>query len=180
MMYLSHLTVPSIGREGFPRCTLDIWCVHGSGRPAGTGRPLSRRRSWCRFLHLMSDMATGCRDGRNTSSLQTHSGHDNRVSLIQAFLWDKGALFYTTGCPISKFPLCFCHFLGFWSTYRETFFNSPGNFLHDSFKNFENWFRISLDIWGQSWHPSFRNWHFTITMRQKNNFSVTGRNFDLN
>ena len=23
-----------------------------------------------------------------------------------------------TGCPISKFPLCFCHFLGFWSTYR--------------------------------------------------------------
>ena len=25
-----------------------------------------------------------------------------------------------TGCPISKFPLCFCHFLGFWSTYRGT------------------------------------------------------------
>jgi len=26
----------------------------------------------------------------------------------------------TTGCPISKVPLCFCHFLGFWSTYRGT------------------------------------------------------------
>ena len=25
-----------------------------------------------------------------------------------------------TGCPISKFPLCFCHFLRFWSTYRGT------------------------------------------------------------
>ena len=25
-----------------------------------------------------------------------------------------------TGCPISKFPLCFCHFLGFWRTYRGT------------------------------------------------------------
>ena len=25
-----------------------------------------------------------------------------------------------TGCPISKFPLCFCHFLGFWSTDRGT------------------------------------------------------------
>ena len=25
-----------------------------------------------------------------------------------------------TGCPISKFPLCFCSFLGFWSTYRGT------------------------------------------------------------
>ena len=26
----------------------------------------------------------------------------------------------STGCPISKVPLCFCHFLGFWSTYRGT------------------------------------------------------------
>ena len=25
-----------------------------------------------------------------------------------------------TGCPISKVPLCFCSFLGFWSTYRGT------------------------------------------------------------
>ena len=31
-----------------------------------------------------------------------------------------GHLRVTTGCPISKFPLCFCHFLGFWSTYRGT------------------------------------------------------------
>ena len=38
----------------------------------------------------MSDMATGCRDGRNTSSHQTHSGHDNREIWIQALLWDKG------------------------------------------------------------------------------------------
>ena len=26
-----------------------------------------------------------------------------------------------TGCPISLGPLSFCHFLGFWSTYRGTF-----------------------------------------------------------
>ena len=45
-------------------------------------------------------------------------------------------------------------------------FNSPGNLLHDSHKNFENWFRNSWDNWGKSWHPSFRNWHFTITIRQ--------------
>ena len=29
-------------------------------------------------------------------------------------------LIINTGCPISKVPLCFCHFLGFWSTYRGT------------------------------------------------------------
>merc|ERR1711994_479932 len=29
-------------------------------------------------------------------------------------------IFIPTGCPISKFPLCFCHFLGFWSTYTGT------------------------------------------------------------
>ena len=27
----------------------------------------------------------------------------------------------STGCPISLGPLCFCYFLGFWSTYRGTF-----------------------------------------------------------
>ena len=42
------------------------------------------------------------------------------------------------------------------------FFDSPGNLLHDSHKNFENWFRNSLDNWHQSWHPSFWNWHFAI------------------
>ena len=30
-------------------------------------------------------------------------------------------LFSRTGCPISLGPLSFCHFLGFWSTYRGTF-----------------------------------------------------------
>ena len=58
--------------------------------------------------------------------------------------------------------------------------NSPGNLLHDSHKNFENWFRNSWDNWHQSWHPSFRNWHFAISQSQKNNFGVTGANFDLN
>ena len=34
------------------------------------------------------------------------------------FSWDKiSVTSIHTGCPISKFPLCFCHFLGFWSTY---------------------------------------------------------------
>ena len=28
--------------------------------------------------------------------------------------------FSCTGCPVKLFRLCFCHFLGFWSTYRGT------------------------------------------------------------
>ena len=60
------------------------------------------------------------------------------------------------------------------------FFNSPGNLLHYSHKNFENWFRNSWDNWGQSWHPSFWNWYFAFTQSQKNNFGVTGATFDLN
>ena len=33
---------------------------------------------------------------------------------------DTGSVDLDTGCPISKVPLCFCSFLGFWSTYRGT------------------------------------------------------------
>ena len=63
-----------------------------------------------------------------------------------------------TGCPTILAPLCFLTFSrvlehiqrNFWP-----FFNSPGNLLYDSHKNFENWFRNSWDNWGQSWHPSF-------------------------
>ena len=36
-----------------------------------------------------------------------------------------------TGCPIILGPLCFCHFLGFWSTYVEvhfTIFQQPWKF----------------------------------------------------
>ena len=28
-----------------------------------------------------------------------------------------------TGCPMALGPLCFCHFLGFWSTYRGPFYH---------------------------------------------------------
>ena len=56
---------------------------------------------------------------------------------------------------------------------------NSGYLLHDRHKNFENLFRITWDIRGQRWHPSFRNWHFTISQRQKNNFGVTCANFDL-
>ena len=36
---------------------------------------------------------------------------------------------YNTGCPKSKFPLCFAGFLGFPCSYRGSFyhFNSPGD-----------------------------------------------------
>ena len=61
-----------------------------------------------------------------------------------------------------------------------TFLKNSGNLLQDRHKNFENWFRDSWDNWGQSWQPSFRNWHFAITQRQKNNFYAKGGNFDLN
>ena len=33
---------------------------------------------------------------------------------------DNIMLIEITGCPISQTSLCFCHFLGFWSTYRRT------------------------------------------------------------
>ena len=61
----------------------------------------------------------------------------------------------STGCPTILAPLCFLLLYrviehvqrNFWP-----FFNSPGNLLYDSHKNFENWFRNSLDNWGQSCH----------------------------
>ena len=38
---------------------------------------------------------------------------------IPTFFHSRGSRI-PTGCPISKFPLCFGCFLGFWSTYRGT------------------------------------------------------------
>ena len=68
-----------------------------------------------------------------------------------------------TGCPISKFPLCFLSFSRVLEHIQRNFwhlFNSPGNLLHDSHKNFENWFRNSWDNWGQSWHLWHQNYFF--------------------
>ena len=39
------------------------------------------------------------------------------LNKAQIYILKKGRV---TGCPISKVPLCFCHFLGFWSTYKGT------------------------------------------------------------
>ena len=88
-----------------------------------------------------------------------------------------------TGCPVKLFRL---GFLLFWQLLLiqiakvGTFLQNSGNLLHNRHKNFENRFWNSWDNWGQSWQPSFRNWHFAITQRQKNNFYVKGGNFDLN
>ena len=49
---------------------------------------------------------------------------------------------------------------------------NSGNLLHHRHKNFENWFRNSLDTWGQSQHLS-------EAQRQKNNSYVEGGKFDL-
>ena len=42
------------------------------------------------------------------------------VLLLHTHTNQYNAVQQCTGCPISKFPLCFCSFLGFWSTYRGT------------------------------------------------------------
>ena len=89
----------------------------------------------------------------------------------------------TTGCPVKLFPLyylLFCRLLLIQNAKVGTFLKNSENLLHDGQKNFENRFRNSWDNWGQSWQPSFRNWHFAITQRQKNNFYAKGGNFDLN
>ena len=56
-----------------------------------------------------------------------HTGHSTHVLYLETVFKLKHLLpnvsmssCQPTGCPISKFPLCFCHFLGFWSTYRGT------------------------------------------------------------
>ena len=88
-----------------------------------------------------------------------------------------------TGCPVKLFPfgyLLFCRLLLMQNATVGMFLKNSGNLLQDRHKNFENQFRSSWDNWGQSWQPSFRNWHFAITQRQKNNFYVKGGNFDLN
>ena len=88
-----------------------------------------------------------------------------------------------TGCPVKLFLLgylLFCRLLLMQIAKVGMFLKNSRNLLQDRHKNFENWFRNSWDNWGQSWQPSFRNWHFAITQRQKNNFYVKGGNFDLN
>ena len=42
------------------------------------------------------------------------------IKIIYTGSFDLGNSYFT-GCPISLGPLSFCHFLGFWSTYRGTF-----------------------------------------------------------
>ena len=53
-------------------------------------------------------------------------------------------------------------------------FKNSGYLQHDRHKNFENWFRNSGEIWGQRWDP------FYYYKEAKNNFGVTGGNFDFN
>ena len=43
-----------------------------------------------------------------------------RCSLTATFGASLLHILHNTGCPISLGPLSFCHFLGFWSTYRGT------------------------------------------------------------
>ena len=72
----------------------------------------------------------------------------------------------TTGCPVKLFQLCnllFYRLLLIQIAKVGTFLKNSENLLHDRHKNFENRFRNSWDNWGQSWQPSFRNWHFAIT-----------------
>ena len=65
--------------------------------------------------------------------------------------------------PTWLFYLLFCRLLLMQIAKVGSFMKNSGNLLQDRHKNFENWFRNSWDNWGQSWHPSFRNWHFAIT-----------------
>ena len=79
-----------------------------------------------------------------------------QIEIIRVLKWQ-------TGCPTILGPLCFllfCQLLLYQNTKVGWVLQYSGNLLHDRHKNFENWFRISWDIWGQRWHPLFRNWHF--------------------
>ena len=87
------------------------------------------------------------------------------------------------GCPTILAPLCFLLFsclLLYQNIKAGWVLKNSGNLLSDRHQNFENWFTNSWDNWRQRWHPSFRNWHFTITQTQNNNFGVVGGNFDVN
>ena len=88
-----------------------------------------------------------------------------------------------TGCPISKFPLCFCHFLGFWSTYRGTS-DLYSTALEICYMIGTRILKIDLEIAEiievKVGTRQFWNWHFAITQHPKNNFGVAGANFDLN
>ena len=44
---------------------------------------------------------------------------------------------------------------------------NSGNLLHDRILKIDFQIENSGDKWGQSCHPSFRNWHFAITQSQK-------------
>ena len=73
----------------------------------------------------------------------------------------NASLYKCTGCPILLGPLCFFVISLVLENLQRNFlpfFNSPGNLLHYSHKNFENWFRNSWDNWGQSWHLQHRNY----------------------
>ena len=106
---------------------------------------------YCISMYIHVQMGEHYTLSLSGSSLRNRSGE-----IAYPCLW----LWLLQGVPKHWIHFVFCHFLEFWSTYRGTsdlFFNSPGN-----------------------WHLSFRNWHFATTQSPKNNFGVTGSNFDLN
>ena len=83
--------------------------------------------------------------------LHTYISYSGKWPQVQVTLaWTTN-----TGCPILLGPLCFfviSRVLEHLQRNFLPFFNSPGNLLHYSHKNFENWFRNSWDNLGQSCH----------------------------
>ena len=92
-------------------------------------------------------------------------------------------LIMSTGCPISLGPLSFCHFLGFWSTYRGTS-DLYSTALEICYVIATRILKIDLEI-AEIFEVKVGTRHleidiFAITQSPKNNFGVTGANFDRN
>ena len=89
---------------------------------------------------------------RETVGGHTGSGPERR--LCEGILSDGSSAGYAF-VLLRTWPTLFLSFSWFLEHIQRNLwplFNSPGNLLHDSHKNFENWFRNSWDNWGQSWH----------------------------
>ena len=89
-------------------------------------------------------------------------------------------IMYVQGVP--KVRLCFCHFLGFWSTYRGTSY-LYSTALEICYMIATRIFKFDLEI-AEIIEVKVGTRHLEINIlllqSQKNNFGITRANFDLN
>ena len=83
----------------------------------------------CQFSSLPSKCFQAANDPNSKNDSKPHISPYNYNTCtgfrVHKNIWGRrrlsSALMVTSiGCPTILFPLCFCHFLGFWSPYRGT------------------------------------------------------------